>query len=291
MLVQSEIDWRTLQYDDLLDLIKTEEQALKFAIIHGLIKATSTCDCGSTMHLQAKQDRATGFIWACSRPRQVCCRTKSILTGTWFAHSRLSLRAGIKAIAAYASGLTFEQFPFFVGVRSKATVSDWRNYFRELCQAEIDREGNDVIGGVGLTVEIDETHIFTRKHNVGRLSQNERRQCWVLGGICRETGAAFVEWVASRDRQTLFEVIVRRVAAGTRIITDGARVYRTLQDEGYSWQFVNHRHNFVSPDDPDVHTQRIERSWRTLKEIIPANCRDDLKWSYLAEYTWKQRIR
>ena len=48
--------------------------------------------------------------------------------------------------------------------------------------------------------------------------------------------------------------------------------------------------NFVSPDDPRAHTQRIERCWRTLRSIVPKGTRDDMRQSYLAEYIWKMDI-
>ena len=48
------------------------------------------------------------------------------------------------------------------------------------------------------------------------------------------------------------------VEQGTRIITDGWQSYKTLGEEGYSWDWVNHSQNFVKPGQSDVHTNRIE---------------------------------
>lgn len=152
------------------------------------------------------------------------------------------------------------------------------------------REETYVIGGYGLIVEIDESMVFKRKNNIGRLTTNEASKSWVFGGLCRETGETFIEAVQSRDRKTLFEVIRRRIAPGTSIMSDSWKAYLTLSKEGYHHEMVNHSHNFLSPDDPRVNTQRIERAWRTLKSIIPSGCHGEDRWSYLAEYTFKQRI-
>jgi hypothetical protein len=172
---------------------------------------------------------------------------------------------------------------------SKTTTVDWRSYFRQICDLEVENNDNRMIGGHGLTVEIDESMIRHRKNNVGRLLSNESSHRWVFGAICRETSECFVERVNSRDKQTLFEIICRRIAPGTRIISDFWSAYLGLHGNVYTHCRVNHSYNFVSPDDPTVHTQTIERSWRTLKSIIPASASEDTRWTYLAEFAFKQR--
>ena len=49
-----------------------------------------------------------------------------------------------------------------------------------------------------------------------------------------------------------------QVEKGTRILTDGWQSYKTLPEEGFLWDFVNHSENFVKPGDRSVHTNRIE---------------------------------
>jgi hypothetical protein len=71
--------------------------------------------------------------------------------------------------------------------------------------------------------------------------------------------------------------------------TDYWRAYDTLSSEGYVHGKVNHSLNFVSPTDPSVNTQRIERMWKTMKRIMPKECSTELKWTYLDEHVWKQR--
>ena len=109
-----------------------------------------------------------------------------------------------------------------------------------------------------MTVEIDESMFGKRKYHRGRILG--RRQMWVLGGICRETKEIFLVICPNnkRDKQTLLSIIKDKVEKGTRILTDGWAAYKTLGEEGYSWDFVNHSEHFVKPGAPDVHTNTIE---------------------------------
>ena len=43
-----------------------------------------------------------------------------------------------------------------------------------------------------------------------------------------------------------------------KILTDGWQAYKSLPNEGFTWDSVNHQENFVNPDDRTVHTNRIE---------------------------------
>lgn len=66
-----------------------------------------------------------------------------------------------------------------------------------------------MIGGPGTEVEIDETYVFKRKYNVGRLPQN-RREEWLFGGVQRDTHGTevFLVPVHRRDAQTLLGSIL-----------------------------------------------------------------------------------
>uniref|UniRef100_A0A182W7W5 DDE_Tnp_IS1595 domain-containing protein n=1 Tax=Anopheles minimus TaxID=112268 RepID=A0A182W7W5_9DIPT len=114
-----------------------------------------------------------------------------------------------------------------------------------------------------MTDEIDESVVTKRKYNRGRVAENN--QVWLIGGICRETREFFLELVQKRDAVTLHEIIMRRVAPGSTILTDGWRAYNGLGNSGYSHATVNHSENFADPNDPLVHTQSIENLWRWIK--------------------------
>ena len=100
-----------------------------------------------------------------------------------------------------------------------------------------------MIGGTGLTVEIDESKFGKRKYNKGRLVEGQ----WVVGGICRETGDVFLAVCPNnkRDAETLLDIIERHVDKQSTVITDCWRAYNELDREGWQHLTVNHEYNFV----------------------------------------------
>jgi len=55
----------------------------------------------------------------------------------------------------------------------------------------------------------------------------------------------------------------------TVIMTDFAKMYDTCCEYGFkAHHSVNHSKNFVNPDDPNIHTQNVERQWRGVKEAV-----------------------
>jgi transposase-like protein len=254
------IDWKNISYDDFITVINTEQNSFKFARNVGLLDNEILCECGRIMLERKKSDRKYGRYFVCSGGKNVCLKNRSILHGSFFKNSKLSITQGFKAIAGYAMELTNNQLGFLIGIKSGNTMIDWNNHFRVICRTDILSDDRTMIGGDNCTVEIDETYIFKRKYNVGRLSQNQQSGTWVFGGLCRETGDVFVCPVKTRNRDTLFTIIREKIAPGTRIISDCWRAYNTLNEEGFIHSQINHRYNFISPSDPTINTQRIERS-------------------------------
>ena len=72
-------------------------------------------------------------------------------------------------------------------------------YCREICVNIIIDKSDDQIGGIGFTVEIDESKFGKRKYNRGRVIEGQ----WVLGGICRETKQVFMTTVPPRDKKNI----------------------------------------------------------------------------------------
>ena len=173
-------------------------------------------------------------------------------------------------------------------VLGKATICKYFSFFRDVIGAEmLSNINSKKIGGPGKTVEIDESMFGKRRYHRGRILG--RRQMWVLGGVCRETKEVFLVVCPGnkRDKATLLPIIKANVAIGSRIITDGWQAYKTLGEEGYEWDYVNHSENFVKPGTKDVHTNRIEGQWHCVKRTLP-ECGNYKLESYLPVYLWKQ---
>lgn len=291
-MVFENIDWRKLTFSQFLKIIGTENDAFEFAVEAGLIDRECKCDCGRSMVIVKDASVNFGMRFVCSASRSICNNKKSILTSSWFFRAHIGIQKALLQIVKLCASLTYNQAAFFCETGTKKTISDWSSFNRDVCGFGALRLGAVKIGGIGTTVEIDESMVFKRKNHIGRLLDNEMEHAWVFWGICRETGESFVVRVASRDENTLKAALLENVAEGGRIISDGWRSYRNLSNWGnYTHSIINHCENFVDPYDETCHTNTIERQWKTLKSIFPKGTHGEQKWAYLAEYTWKNRIQ
>jgi hypothetical protein len=141
---------------------------------------------------------------------------------------------------------------------SKNTLKSWCFTMRETIQDHL-LENRDLLSGHddygnSKIVEIDESLFFRRKYNRGRYSGAS----WVFGMVERgSTKCAFFP-VLDRSAATLLPIIKDNCHPGTTIISDCWAAYNALsQDPGFSHLTVNHSLNFVSPDNPVVHTQNF----------------------------------
>ncbi|KAI5152730.1 hypothetical protein ENBRE01_2961 [Enteropsectra breve] len=81
-----------------------------------------------------------------------------------------------------------------------------------------------------------------------------------------------------RDENIALQVVRRRtsvvctnfvrdnVETTSHIMTDCWRGYNQLGYFGYTHDRINHKLHFVDPENPLIHTQTIERLWKTFKE-------------------------
>lgn len=121
------------------------------------------------------------------------------------------------------------------------------------------------IGGLNKIIEIDESHLFKRKYNRGFILAYEH--VWIFGMIDRSSKDVYCERVLRRDAETLFNVVFSHVLPGTIINCDGWRGYSNI-GRIFELNVVNHKYYFVDPEDSKIHTNNVERMWRSLKEDI-----------------------
>jgi transposase-like protein len=270
-------------------VLNSEKDALSFAVHTGLINLSNApiCLCGE---LKAIAKKGEVFLWRC--PQRKCRTSVSMLKNTWFSESRLPLKEVLDLTLHWYFQSPVTSAAGQVGVSKEAAIRVYRRC-RNVCLDVLSRD-DICIGGDGLHVEIDESHLWTRKYHRGRVLVSQ--QSWVFGGICRETNESFVIPVSDRKGATLWPIIVRKIAPGTVILSDEARVYKNLHSSargGYSHFQVNHSLHFVDPDDPNVHTQKVERLWGLLKKEIKQNgvkatIEDGLE-QYIAQFLYKRQ--
>ena len=128
------------------------------------------------------------------------------------------------------------------------TISKYYLVIKNALFAEVE-EGRDsfIIGGQGVTVQADESHVFKRKNNVGVLVYTEHG--WLFGMVEDvPEGRLFLSMVEHRDKETLQAIIKKHVHRGTILFTDSWNSYIGLSQHGFQLFMVNHK-NFVSRED------------------------------------------
>lgn len=163
------------------------------------------------------------------------------------------------------------------------TVYKYFSFFRNFCFDYV-QNNNIILGGPGVEVEIDETHLFTRKYHRGNVLASEH--IWVFGIIERLSKKVYLEVVPKRDGPTLYNIVNTRVRRGTQIYSDSWAGYNLIR-ENYDTLSVNHRICFVDPVNRNIHTNNIERLWRTLKDDVRGACNDNY-FLHLSEFMFRR---
>lgn len=249
----------------------------------GLIRNSYYC-CDVQSNVRSRSRLSDGVMFRCP----VCKSYKSIRTGSFFEQSRLSLWQIFGLL--YLSSDSIIKYKFIkkeLNVKAKQSVTDWKNFIRDI-YVNYTLNNNTMIGGSGITVQIDESLICKRKYGVGRILANQ--DMWIVGGVDSE-GRIFMEVTVIRNRQTLSEIIRRNVLPGSIIWTDGWPAYRGLENDGYIHDVVIHDNQFVT--ETGVNTNRIESVWSACKRFYRpiTNKRRELVFSYIAEYVFKQKFK
>lgn len=126
-------------------------------------------------------------------------------------------------------------------------------------------------------VEIDETLIYRKKIQGNSQSRPRKIQIWLIGIVSRINKEFIVYQITQRNEQTMIPLILKHVAFNSEIYTDSYSVYvnnrcrpkrSRLEPLGYVHGFVNHKIEFVSSIYDQINTNKIERTWRSLKSLI-----------------------
>ena len=269
--------------------LRSDDCVMAFAFGHGVLRRELRCaKCGHQMHIIVNRRFPDKMCWKC-----YCGKISTIRTQSFGENSNLNMRQLIWIIFMWSNECSVAETAKELGT-SEHTVSLQFNRLKEACLLAHARD-KPLIGGNGHIVELDETQLTHKQRDGGRVLPGSDE--WILGGIDRTTGEIFVVPVENRKRKTLKPLILKHVRPGTVIFTDSWKAYDDLETWNggvYEHGSVNHNHNFVDPV-TGVHTQRIERCWRSFKEHkkrmqgIP---RDQVE-TYCAEYAirhaWKCR--
>ncbi len=88
-------------------------------------------------------------------------------------------------------------------------------------------------------------------------------------------------------------MVIKRIRPGTTIMSDKWKSYDCLEENGFPHFSVNHSENFVDPNNPNVHTQKVESRWNAIKRHLKrkgTNVKNHLD-EYLLEYCYKKTFK
>lgn len=276
-----------MQLLDIIEITSSHQHAIDWARRCGLLRQVVPCIICREAMTPTPNNEAPDFEAMHCRS---CHLKKSIRCDSLFFRGNLSIKKIILLLYFFSKNTSNAEAARELDLTDK-TVTQWYSRFRKVCIWYFEVLARDeVLGGLNSIVEIDESLITRRKYNRGRVVSKR----WVFGAIeRREDGQyrSFVEFVENRREDTLLEIIRRRIAPGTTIISDGWAAYRNLGQYNYCHQVINHSENFVDPANRSIHTQNIENNWKNIKRWL-RNKGTNLGSAfheYLLEYLYKKR--
>lgn len=253
-----------MNYDHVCVRCQTEEGAFNLAVELGLINLNQKfCVCSSKMNLEkGKKRHNIDLRWRCGN--SLCRKTKLVFQGTVFNGAHIKISELFKMLYLHCLEVSVADITNEINVNEK-TVYKTLNKLKGL---ELINENSTgvLLGGLDEVVEVDETHIVSIRDDRGRINTFERY--WVIGAFQRSTGKIALSVVRKRNANVCELFVRRTIRAGSTVMTDFWRGYNRLSLMGYIHKKVNHKKEFVDADDPNIHTQHIERLWRKFKENI-----------------------
>ncbi len=203
--------------------------------------------------------------------------------GTPFQATRTSLRAWFYVMylfCASRNGVSAKEVQRQIGVTYKTA---WRMcHHIRLYMGQVD--GDAPMGGPNFdgdpVVEID--HTFLGGHD-----KEGRDDKHVVLGIVERGGDVLARQVPNARQPYTLPVIGQYVRPGSKVATDEARVFMTL-DVGFNHETVNHaQKEYVRGD---IHTNTIESFWSALKRGINGTY-IHVSSKHLQKYLWEFEYR
>ena len=162
----------------------SDELCLAYALENHIFLPSPRC-CGKGCGMKPHSGKPEGFVWRCSE----CYKIYNLRQGSLLLGAHISILQLIE--------LTYYFFKFSkhgdeIAHEIEVDVKTVRKYFKQFRQICFEwwLQNAPKIGGPGLTVEVDETVVYKRKYQRGRLV----REVWIVGGICRETREFLCAW-------------------------------------------------------------------------------------------------
>jgi hypothetical protein len=195
---------------------QTESDALEFAQQLGLINLRSRiCNaCGGNMNReQAKSRHLINTRLRCGK--KICRKSISIFHQTLFDGSHLQLSKAIQCLYLHCANFNYKNIAKELSTDRK-TVS---KFMKKVNSIFTHLNRNDLYGKLGYNlpetvIEIDETHIVSRRDGRGRVLRGE--QVWVIGAICRDTKTIRLKIVKRRNKNVCENFALNNISPNSK---------------------------------------------------------------------------
>jgi transposase-like protein len=216
-----------------------------------------------------------------------CRKQFTVKVGTVFEHARIPLHKMLQAVHLICSskkGISSHQLHRILEIQYKSA------WFLAHRIREAMRDGTLApMGGLGATVEADETFIGRKEGTVKRRGYAHKRP--VLS-LVERGGSVRSFHVDGTSAATLVPILQANIAAETAIMTDEAGQYQKLSDSFASHEFVSHgADEYVRGK---VHTNTIEGYFSIFKRGMKGvyqHCGEKHLHRYLAEFDFRYNNR
>jgi transposase-like protein len=205
--------------------------------------------------------------WKCKE----CHKQFTVKLGTVFEDSPIPLQKWLPALWMLVNcrnGISSYEIARDLGVSQKAGWFMLQRLRLALQEGTIEKKMG---GGENSEVEVDEAYIGGRlanMHMTKRLKITKdggdpnATKTIVMGFLDREARRVRTTIVPNTSRATLQAQVLKHVAEDSNVYTDEAGAYRTLGQQNYVHEIVNHTKKYVRGR---VHTNGLENFWSLLK--------------------------
>ena len=248
-----------------------EKKCINFLFNKKIIKKIRICPiCNSQIYRDHK-------MFKC-RNRE-CNHSVSIFSNTFFSRNQIHCSDVMLIGYLWLNKSNHTMIQKTTGF-SQNTITKYIKLLRDLIIENLD-DNDEIIGGRGVVVEIDESMFTNRKGENG---------IWIIGGVERTLKKkCFFKIVKNRDKKTIRDIVRKHVGRSFIVMTDQWKGYHNLQKLNVRHFTVNHSKNFVDRR-TGAHTNNIEATWSALKsQIRTRNRTEDLINDYLLEFIWRRK--
>ena len=247
---------------NLFNLLLNEDLVLNFLLQNNLIKQEKTCNkCGAIKPITSLKNTKCNLRVLGNK----CGGETSIFKDTIFERSKIDVQKYIFILYEWSVDTPTDKTAIEYSC-NQSTISRLFSEFREIACFFYNIENNETIGGENIIVQIDKTCIVKNKNHNERILSYQK---WMISGVVLgNNDRYFIKYVERRDQTTLIDVIRRKIAPRSIIMTDMWGGYVNLASILHEYEFthmtVNHSNNFINPI-TGANTQSIESFWSVIK--------------------------